>query len=98
MAACKMKMYEVEGCPGKDYHGRCLGACKECGEHLLSTGRYTTYCPSCDCCSTCGCPNADGFAHYADCTDKGDEDNSHVCGCADVHTCMVCCTTVDAHA
>jgi hypothetical protein len=58
-------------CPsnGTDYHGRCLGECRECGEHLLSTGRYTVYCPSCDTCPTCGCPNADGFSHYLGCAD-----------------------------
>ena len=50
-----------------DYHGRPLGQCRECGEDLMSTGRYTVYCPSCDVCPDCGCPNADGFAHYAGC-------------------------------
>lgn len=62
------KVYRV--CPpdGTDYHGRCLGACRECGAHLLSTGRYTPYCPDCDTCPDCGCPNADGFAHYAGCS------------------------------
>jgi len=56
-------------CPsdGGDYHGRCLGSCFECGEHLLSTGRYTTYCPDCDTCPDCGCPNVDGFSHYEGC-------------------------------
>lgn len=53
---------------GRDYHGRCLGHCKECGEHLAQTGRYTTYCPSCDTCPDCGCPRVDGFAHYAGCS------------------------------
>lgn len=52
---------------GTDYYGRCLGACWECGEHLLCTGRYTVYCPACDRCPECGCPAADGFRHYADC-------------------------------
>jgi hypothetical protein len=57
-------------CPsdGTDYHGRCLGECGECGEHLLSTGRYTAYCPGCDTCSECGCPACDGFEHYAECS------------------------------
>ena len=31
------------------------------------TGRYTAYCPSCQTCETCGCPDADGFSHYAGC-------------------------------
>ncbi len=46
---------------------RCLGECGECGEHLLATGRYTVYCPSCNTCPECGCPEADGFSHYAGC-------------------------------
>ena len=50
-----------------DSHGRCLGLCEECNEHIMITGRYTRYCPSCDCCIDCGCPNVDGFAHYQDC-------------------------------
>lgn len=56
-------------CPpnGTDSRGRCLGACRECGEHLECTGRYTTYCPSCDVCPDCGCPDADGFSHNAGC-------------------------------
>ena len=56
----------------RDYHGRCLGECHECGEHLSSTGRYTVYCPSCDVCPECGCPNADGFAHYQGCAETED--------------------------
>jgi hypothetical protein len=58
-------------CPedGKDSHGRCVGHCFECKEHLLLTGRQTTYCPSCHCCSTCGCPQVDGFDHYVDCAE-----------------------------
>ncbi len=56
-------------CPadGGDARGRCLGACRECGEHLQATGRYTVYCPSCNCCDECGCPQVDGFTHYAGC-------------------------------
>jgi hypothetical protein len=53
-----------------DYHGRCLGVCRECDSHLESTGRYTTYCPSCDTCPECHCPNVDGFAHYAGCKES----------------------------
>lgn len=58
-------------CPsdGRDSCGRCLGTCRECGEHLESTGRYTVYCPSCNTCPECGCPEADGFAHYAGCAE-----------------------------
>ena len=58
-------------CPpnGSDYHGRCLGKCVECGEHLLCTGRYTPYCPSCSCCAECGCPDVDGFSHYDGCAE-----------------------------
>ena len=39
-----------DACPsdGRNYFGRCLGECVECGEHILCTGRYTPYCPSCD--------------------------------------------------
>jgi hypothetical protein len=80
MSTCNVEAYYTPGtrkpkpqpCPfnGRDYHGRCLGACRECDEHLLSTGRYTTYCPSCDTCPTCGCPRVDGFTHYADCTES----------------------------
>ena len=51
----------------RDSRGRCLGWCRECGAHLQQTGRYTTFCPSCDVCAECGCPNADGFAHWAGC-------------------------------
>lgn len=50
-----------------NYYGRCLGVCSECSEHLEQTGRYTTFCPSCDVCSECGCPGVDGFAHYIGC-------------------------------
>jgi hypothetical protein len=50
-----------------DSHGRCLGECRECGEHLESTGRYTVYCPGCDTCPDCGCPRVDGFEHYEGC-------------------------------
>lgn len=62
-------MIHYEKCPsdGTDCRGRCLGRCRECGEHLLNTGRYTVYCPSCDGCPECGCPAADGFSHYAGC-------------------------------
>jgi hypothetical protein len=31
----------------RDYHGRCLGHCKECDAHLMSDGRYAAYCPDC---------------------------------------------------
>lgn len=37
----------------RDYHGRCLGKCRECDEHLVADGRYTVYCPSCDVCPSC---------------------------------------------
>jgi hypothetical protein len=70
MAQTYVRLAHEGDCPsdGHDYHGRCLGLCMECEEHLLSTGRYTVYCPSCDCCPDCGCPAADGFAHYAGCS------------------------------
>ena len=64
-------MSHCETPDGTDYHGRCLGYCSECDEHLMSTGRYTTYCPSCDCCAECECPSADGFEHYTGCTQAG---------------------------
>jgi hypothetical protein len=41
--------------------------CFECGEDGQQTGRYTWYCPSCNVCPECGCPDADGFQHYAGC-------------------------------
>jgi hypothetical protein len=62
-------------CPqdGRDCRGRCLGFCRECGDHILSTGRYTAYCPSCSVCPTCGCPDADGFQHFEGCTETEGE-------------------------
>jgi len=56
-------------CPpdGRDQRGRCVGECEECGDHGLVTGRYTSYCPSCQTCESCGCPEADGFSHYQGC-------------------------------
>jgi len=67
---CKHPDYDE--CPdsGGDYHGRCLGACIQCGAHLECTGRYTVYCPSCDVCPSCGCPNADGFQHHLGCQEE----------------------------
>lgn len=55
-------------CPsdGIDSHGRCLAECRECGEHLICDGRYTTYCPSCDVCPDCGCEIG---SHYAGCAE-----------------------------
>jgi len=50
-----------------DSRGVCIGDCSACGSHLQLTGRNTLFCPSCDVCSTCGCPDADGFAHYGEC-------------------------------
>lgn len=41
--------------------------CFECGDKMEQTGRLTWYCPSCDVCSECGCPNADGLIHYIGC-------------------------------
>ncbi len=41
--------------------------CFECGEDMEETGRNTLYCPSCDVCPECRCPNADGFQHHAGC-------------------------------
>lgn len=61
------------GADGRDYHGRCLGECRECGEHLMGTGRYTVYCPSCSVCPECGCPRVDGFEHYAGCIEAQGE-------------------------
>ena len=49
-----------------DTHGRCIGLCSECDEHLEQDGRYTTYCPCCNVCPDCGCPDT-GFSHYAGC-------------------------------
>lgn len=69
------------GGDGTDYHGQCLGECCECGAHLESTGRYTVYCPSCDCCPECLCPNVDGFAHYAGCKAADDDDKGERVKC-----------------
>lgn len=67
----------TEECPsyGKDSRGRCLGACTECDTHLESTGRYTVYCPICDVCPECGCPDADGFSHNQGCTALDQEED-----------------------
>lgn len=65
-AECASKRHDCKG--GTDYRGRCLGPCPECGDHLQSTGRYTVYCPSCNTCPECSCPEADGFSHYAGCS------------------------------
>ncbi len=73
MAKCMTEEYSECPSNGTSSNGRCLGACRECGEHLLSTGRYTTYCPSCDVCCDCGCPNVDGFSHYAECNGNKEE-------------------------
>ena len=66
--------YGIDGCgnDGKDYHGRCLGNCSECGGHLKASGRYTPYCPSCSICPECGCPDVDGFSHYEGCAQHVD--------------------------
>jgi hypothetical protein len=71
MNKCNHPDFDICPSNGRDYHERCLGVCQECGDHLLSTGRYTVYCPACDVCGECGCANADGFAHYAGCNDNG---------------------------
>lgn len=56
-------------CPdnGQSQGGQCLGKCFECDAHLLCTGSYTVYCPDCQCCSECECPQVDGFSHYVEC-------------------------------
>jgi hypothetical protein len=61
--------------PDGRYRGRCAGTCAECGEHILTTGRNTRYCPSCDCCETCGCPCVDGFSHNAGCPEGAEEND-----------------------
>lgn len=63
-------VYRHDECPPDGHYdnGRCAGECRECGDHLLLTGRYTPYCPGCDTCPDCGCPYADGFQHYAGCS------------------------------
>lgn len=48
-------------------------SCFECKAAMEQTGRNTWYCPDCDTCPDCGCPNADGFAHYAGCPTGDDE-------------------------
>lgn len=74
MASCKASGHSCCPSNGTDAHYRCLGECRECGEHLLSTGRYTTYCPACDTCASCGCPDTDGFSHYEGCPESENED------------------------
>jgi hypothetical protein len=69
MSRCKCVGHDECPSDGKDYHGRCLGPCRECDEHLLCTGRYTVYCSVCDVCAFCNCPNVDGFSHYAGCSE-----------------------------
>ena len=45
--------------------------CSNCGEHTIKqTGRATLYCDDCNTCPTCGCPDVDGFMHYAGCADR----------------------------
>lgn len=51
-----------------------MAECFECGEQMEQTGRLTWYCPNCDTCPECGCPNADGFAHYAGCEAADEEE------------------------
>lgn len=51
-AKCTLSSHEHDS-DMKDYHGVCLGLCFRCEEHLKQDGRYTTYCPSCDACSSC---------------------------------------------
>lgn len=54
--------------------------CRECGTKCEQTGRNTWFCPECDVCPECECPNADGFTHYAGCEsaekDAADEKNA----------------------
>jgi hypothetical protein len=52
--------------PETDHYGRTHN-CFECGEYMRFTGRNTAYCPECNVCPECGCPAADGFAHYGGC-------------------------------
>lgn len=42
--------------------------CTECKTPLEQTGRNTYYCPVCNTCPECDCPDADGFQHYAGCS------------------------------
>ncbi len=48
--------------------------CFECDAELEQTGRNTWYCPDCNVCAECGCPDADGFMHYANCNEIGEHD------------------------
>lgn len=48
--------------------------CPECGANTETTGRDTRYCPDCDTCPTCGCPQVDGFSHYAGCAEAEAEE------------------------
>jgi hypothetical protein len=47
--------------------------CKECDSFIEYTGRNTPYCPSCDVCPSCGCPQADGFSHNIGCPETSEE-------------------------
>ena len=44
-----------------------INRCFNCDCQMEQTGRLTWYCPDCDVCPDCGCPRADGFAHYQGC-------------------------------
>lgn len=66
--ACECKDHENRS-NMVDQFGRCYGHCKECGAHLVSSGRYTVYCPDCDVCLDCGCPQVDGNMHYSGCAE-----------------------------
>lgn len=57
-----------------DQRGRCYGHCKECDEHIVSSERYTVYCPSCHVCLECGCPQVNGFGHYPGCVELNKPD------------------------
>jgi hypothetical protein len=51
MSKCKVKAGNE--CPANGRGSRrnnqgCLGACKECGDHLEEDGRQNTFCPTCD--------------------------------------------------
>lgn len=74
-----MGKQEAHICPpdGKDVRG-CAGKCGECDEHLQLTGRNTSFCPSCNVCSVCDCPQVDGFSHYAGCSESEDDSDAHV--------------------
>ena len=61
-----------------------IPTCRECKMTCEQSGRLTWYCPSCDVCPECHCPNVDGFAHYDGC--KVEEEEMRLDHLQDLHS------------